>query len=213
MKKYIIVIFVLTYLITGCVNNNHKLGYEVDDSESELATSLVKTSKAIAVSNNRLPQSSLLSKTYSDKNISIKYPSSWEVVRQNVQATNNTTIDVLIMQKSINNSDFCPNVSVVLSNRKHKESTSYIAEQGYNTIKKAGLDASLIGIRDCQVSGYSGSVVEYIMLYENYRIYIYQYIVKKKNNAIVTITIAIDSKNLNSQKKVAQEIIESVVIF
>lgn len=154
---------------------------------------------------------------FSNNKFSIRYPYSWEIVQQNTHVLKNTTIDVQIMQKSVNDYDFRPNINIIVSKDKHQESTSYLARNSYMQSKARlkGLDitTSLIGIRDCMVGGCYGSVAEYTANLNGYSMHIFQYVVKKKDNTTMIITLTLDQNNLVCQKEVGMAIINSIEIF
>lgn len=63
------------------------------------------------------------------------------------------------------------------------------------------------------VGGCYGSVVEYTANLNGYPMHIFQYVVKKKDNTTMIITLTLDQNNLVCQKEVGMAIINSIEIF
>lgn len=206
----------LLCFLNSCIGSNNRLGYESD--ENDTAITLEKSlenidSDTVMCEVSDLSISSRLPEVYSDGRIRINFPSSWQIVQKNAKVTTNTTIAVQIMERERNDYDFRPNVNVIFSKENHSESTSRLARISYNQAKEAGLAASLIGISDCKIDNCNGSVAEYTATIEGYKLHIYQYIVKKPDNSTITITMTLDHEKLNQQKNIAQEIINSIIIY
>lgn len=216
-------IFSLMSALNSCIERNNKIGYDTYESTTDFAAETFSdycygdsvASKDIFVENSKpvsLPSSNF-QKVYTDGKISINYPSSWEIVKQNTKATTNTTIAVHIMEMNTTDYDFCPNINIIFSKRKWTEPTSQLAIISYNQAKEASFTDSLIGIYDCEISNCKGSVIEYIALVDDFNLHFYQYIVKKKDNTTIIITMTLDQDNLNRQIITAQKIIDSIIIF
>lgn len=207
----------LLCFLNSCTGSSNRLGYESDEND----TAITLEEKSIeAVDSDTVvcevyepPISSGLPEVYSDGRMKINFPSSWQIVQKNSRVTTHTTIAVQIMEKERNDYDFRPNVNVIFSREKHSEPTSQLARMSYNQAKEAGFAASLIGISDCEIDNCNGSVAEYTATIEGYKLHIYQYIVKKPDNSTITITMTLDHEKLNQQKNIAQEIINSIIIY
>lgn len=230
MKYFVFSLAVIAILnFSGCSSNDKRLGYESDNTPIEYdSNTVVENCDTVVVSENyeddndivdisefgETPDNKfLLSEVYSNSKFSIRYPSNWDVVQENAQATDNTTIAVQIMQRGTNDYDFRPNVNIIASKDKRTESTASLARISYDQARKIGFATNLISIHDCQVNGKGGSVAEYIATVEGYKLHIYQYIVKKKDNSAFIITMTLDSNNLGTQKSLSQQIINSIKIF
>lgn len=230
MMKYYVFILVGMAILSfyGCSSNEKKLGYESDSSPLEYESNAVVKNRDTVVATDshnedvkiidtseseEVSENKFLSKIYSNSKFSIKYPSDWDVVQENTRATENTTIAVQIMQRGTNEYEFRPNVNIIVSKDKRAESTASLANISYNQAKKLGFGTNLIGIRDCQVNGKNGTVVEYIAAIEGYKFHIYQYIVKKKDNSTFIITMTLNHNNLRDQNPLSQQIIDSIKIF
>lgn len=221
MSRYIILLFIISDILFGC--GNKRLGYESDETdETQVEESIMDMDTVVPITEVDTvidPQCevSKLSNNNSIKfdngEICIHYPSSWEVVQQNARATDRTTIAVQIMQKYINDYDFRPNINVICSKDKHAESTSSLAKISFNQVKDSGLQTTLMGIKSCNLGGCKGSVAEYIVDIEDYKLHIFQYIVKKEDKTTITITATLDHSNLNKQRTVANDIIDSIIIY
>lgn len=212
MRNYLYFILSFTLVILSCCNENHKLGYESENNASVEPASQ-ESSQPDEMRSEISNQKSTLPQKYTSKSFSINYPSDWEIVQQNVKATKNTTIAVQIMQKVLNENYFRPNVNVIISNRKDKERTSTLAYVSYKQVNDVGFADRLEGIYPCSIGGCDGSVVEYIANVDDYKLHVYQYIVKKTDNTVITITMTLDYKKGIEQIAVAQEIINSIKIF
>lgn len=231
---YCLVYFIALCLLASCSFNNKKLGYEQEDKECEYHLNdteeewntpvvvdefneydtVIAVEKDNVVANRRYNKNDkLLPMVYSDSKFSIRFPSTWEIVQQNARATAHTTIAVQIMQIAENDYAFRPNVNVIVSQNKHTESTASLARLTYDQAKAVGFATSLVGIREYSINGKQGSVAEYIASIEGYKLHIFQYIVKNKDNSTFTITMTLDHDNMAGQKTLAQQIIDSIKIF
>ncbi len=233
--KYIYIIVIFAAILCGCYGSNQKPGYETEgsydetDNLSPVSSGVVKPNgdtnneygvveeeETIYADNVDEHNGINLPNRFSNEKFSIKYPLSWEIVQLNSQLQG-VNINVQIMQKWINDYDFRPNINIIVSKDKHRESTSYLARNSYmqSKDKLKGLDitTSLIGIRDCMVGGCYGSVAEYTAYLNGYSMHIFQYVVKKKDNTTMIITLTLDQNNLVCQKEVGMAIINSIEIF
>ena len=229
MKYFVFIIAVIAISnFTSCSSNDKRLGYESENTSIEYKSNAVVENCDTVVTAEvygdnydiadttefeGTPDYTFLSGIYSNSKFSIRYPSNWDIVQENAQVTDNTTIAVQIMKQGTNDFDFRPNVNIIASKDKHTESTASLAIRSYNQARKLGFATSLIGIRDCQVNGKDGSIAEYIATVEGYKLHVYQYIVKKKDNSTFIITMILDHKNLGTQKSLSQQIIDSIKIF
>lgn len=230
MKYFAFSLAVIAILnFSGCSSNDKRLGYESENTPIEYESNAVAencdTTVAAEVSEDdnyivvdtskfgETPDNKFLSEVYSNSKFSIRYPSNWDIVQENARATDNTTIAVQIMQRGTNDYDFRPNVNIIASKDKRTETTASLARVSYDQARKIGFATNLIGIHDCQVNGKGGSVAEYIATVEGYKLHIYQYIVKKKDNSTFVITMTLDHINLETQKSLSQQIINSIKIF
>lgn len=227
MKYFVYILAVIAILnFTSCSSNDKRLGYEsenttieyksnavIENCDTVVAAEVYDDSYDIADTTEfeGTPDNKLLPEIYSNSKFSIRYPSNWDIVQENARATGNTTIAVQIMQQGTN--DFRPNVNIIASKDKHTEPTASLARVSYNQARELGFATNLIGIRDCQVNGKDGSVAEYIATVEGYKLHIYQYIVKKKDNSTFVITMTLDQNNLGTQKSLSHQIIDSIKIF
>lgn len=227
MKNVIFNIALMAILtFYGCSSKGERLGYEslnstieyesiADGADSDTVVGVeasdynpVDMSVSEKTSNHQY-----LSQTFSNYKFSIRFPSNWDVVQENARATDNTTIAVQIMQREVNEYDFRPNVNIIASKDKRTESPTTLARMSYNQVKESGLPTNLIGIHDCQVNGKKGSVAEYVMTIEGYKLHLYQYIVKKKDNSTFIITVTLAQDKFKEQKALSQQIINSIEIF
>lgn len=229
MKYFIFSLAVIAILnFSGCSSNDKRLGYEFDNTPIEYdSNTVVENCDTVVASEDyeddndivdisefgETPDNKFLPEVYSNSKFSIRYPSNWDVVQENAQATDNTTIAVQIMQRGTNDYDFRQNVNIIASKDKRTETTASLARVSYNQARKIGFATNLIGIHDCQVNGKGGSVAEYIATVEGYKLHIYQYIIKKKDNSTFVITMTLDHNNLGTQKSLSQQIINSIKIF
>ncbi len=186
--------FILILWLLTCPFNSSAQNYEK------------KTDKKVSAS------SIALSKQYSNSYFSIHYPSSWQVVQDENQATAKTTIAVQIMQKRTNDVDFCPNVNIIISGRKWSESTATLASQTAINNKKVVHSFKKVRISDTKISGYRGSLLEYTCPIDGYNLRGRQYIVKKPDNTTFIITATTDNKKDTEQVKVVKSILNSIVI-
>jgi len=157
-------------------------------------------------------QSIALAKQYSNAYFSLNYPSSWQIVQDDNQATANTAIAVQIMEKQSNNIDFRPNVNVIVSSKKWTESTSYLAKQSSQNNRQIVSTYRQIGIYDKQIGNCKGSLLEYTISINGYTLHGRQYIVKKSDNTTFTITATTDERKDKNQMKLVNAILNSIEI-
>lgn len=224
VKNYILILVFGLSLMCGCDSSKRRLGYENVDIPDNVESVIERVSivngqlrveyDTIYISDEiELFKQPLLTETHSDARFCIKYPSSWEIVKEDAMASSSTDIAILIMQRARDDYDFRPNINVIFSKENRIEDTAYLARLTYNQIKDYGIKTTLIGIRDCMIDLCNGSVVEYLMTVSDYRIHTYQYIVKKNDDTTITITVALSQKDLNRQEIIADAIINSIKIY
>jgi len=153
-----------------------------------------------------------LSKQYSNAYFSLNYPSSWQIVQDDNQVATSTTIAVQIMEKQTNNTDFRPNINIIVSSKKWSEPTSYIAKQTSQNNRKMIPTYRQIGICDTQIGKCKGSLLEYIFSVNGYTLRGRQYIVKKVDNTIFYITATTDNGKDKTQIKTIKAILNSIKI-
>lgn len=154
-----------------------------------------------------------LTKSYSSSKFSLKYPSSWQIVQDDECATANTVISLQIMAKQINDFDFRPNINIIVSRYKRTESTNQLALGSYKSMVNAGINIRLVKQPSpITISGLSGSVIEYVMYIEGYPIRGIQYILKKADNTTYIITSSLDNDKLSIQRRISDNIINSIRI-
>ena len=166
----------------------------------------------IKENNSKSNQSVDLSKQYSNKYFSIKYPSSWQVVQDDNQITANTSISVQIMQIVENDYDFSPNINIIVSSKKWQESTEFLAQQSANSSKEALSTYNKIGISNAYIDNCKGSLLEYSLSISGYKLYGNQYIVKKSDNTTFTITATTDYNKHTMQMVEVDAILKSIHI-
>lgn len=158
-------------------------------------------------------QSTILDKQFSNKYFSIKYPSSWQIVQEENQATNNTAVSLQIMEKQKNEYDFRPNINIIVSNKKWSESTAYLTEQTSHNNKIAIPDYKQLAIfNNVSLGKCKGSLLWYSFTVQGYSLRGNQYIVKKSDNTTFIITATMDGSKYNKQTKTIHDILESLII-
>lgn len=155
----------------------------------------------------------ILDKQYTNKHFSIKYPSSWHIIQDEQRATKNTTVSLQIMEKQKNEYDFCPNINIIVSNKRWSQSTSWLVEQ--TSINNQHLIPSYRTLsinNNVYLSNYKGSVLRYTFSMQEYNLNGDQYIIKKPDNTTFIITATTDSNKYQEQIKLIQSILYSLII-
>lgn len=153
----------------------------------------------------------LLVKLYSNSYFHLRFPDSWEIVQENNQVTNKTNISVQIMEKRVNEYDFRPNINVIVSSRKWKEPTSYLAQQTINQNQQVLDGYHLIRKKDNIVlSKCNGSSIQYTFEVQGYTLHGIQYIIKKQDNTTFIVTGTAD--NTKEQQNIIDSIIKTITI-
>ena len=158
---------------------------------------------------NTKAQTTKLDKIYSNAFFSINYPSSWMIVQDDNQITTNTTISVQIMEKKITDVDFRPNINIIVSSRKWKESTSDLASQSSKNNKQQIPQYKKLGIGETHISNNKGSLLEYTCIIQGYKLHGNQYIIKKSDNTTFIITATTDESKHREQMKIVDAILKS----
>ena len=153
-----------------------------------------------------------LDKTYTNKHFSLRYPSSWQIVQEDNQATKSAIISLQIMEKRKNDVDFCPNINIIVSNKKWEEPTSFIAKQVSESYKNSMTKYKEIRVIEATVGNCCGSVLQYSYTIQGYYLRGDQYILKKEDNTTFIITVTTDGNKYQEQMKVISEILESIEI-
>lgn len=148
----------------------------------------------IAQNSNRV--SPHLPKVYNHSKFSFNYPSQWAIFQENSRVTNQTTIAVQIMDQSVNDDEFAPNINVITCRDKHYESTAQLARISFNQIRDAGLSCYLNGITDLTIDGCTSSLADYVYNAQGFSLRVLQYIAKKSDNTTFVITITLDNNSL-----------------
>lgn len=194
--------------LLGCTNRSTEMAAVIDTLSIE---------DDVCVTDNyneytNIDEASDSQSVYNHSKFSFRYPSVWSIVQENNRTTAHTTIAVQIMDKTVGPNDFAPNINVIVSNDKHKESTNQLARISFRQIKDAGLSCKLNKISEEIVGGHNGSLVDYSVNLQGYNLRVLQYIVKKADNTTFTITITLDGNKYSSQKDVADQMINSFKI-
>ena len=153
-----------------------------------------------------------LEKTYGNKYFSLNYPDNWEIVQEDNRATSNVNISVQVMEKKVNNVDFLPNVNIIKSAQKRTENTANLASLTLNQIKSVLPQVQSVRTQSVTISGCTGTLIEYEGVVNGYSLHWFQYIIKKTDNTTFTITCTLDNNKLQSQKKIADLIVKSIII-
>ena len=155
----------------------------------------------------------VLEKQYSNKYFNLKYPSSWQIIQDDNQVTNNTAIYLQVMEIQKNNSDFRPSVNIIVSSQKRMESASELARVTIMQQKQYFGDYNLIRqTNNIVLSKANGCVIEYQVNVQGYLLYGIQYIVKKPDNTTFTITGTMDASKYQEQQNIIEKIIKSLII-
>lgn len=158
-------------------------------------------------------KSVLLDKLYANEFFSLKYPTSWQIVQDGNQVTNSTKVSLQIMEKQKNETDFRPNINIIVSKRKWNEPTSFLAKQSISQNRNIMSDYNLLNQNDDIVLNNSnGTLIDYTFNIQGYRLHGMQYIVKKKDNTTFIITATTDAAKHNSQEEITKAIINSIII-
>lgn len=167
-----------------------------------------------ANSNEKITESSVaLNKQYSNKYFSLKYPTSWQIVQEDNQVTSKTNISVQIMEKQKNDYDFSPNINIIVSSKRWKEPTSYLAEQTIYQNRKLLDSYHMIRQKnDIIINNCKGSSIEYTFNMQGYILRGIQYIVKKQDNTTFIITATVDDNKETKQNDIINNIINTLII-
>ena len=153
-----------------------------------------------------------LDKTYGNKFFTMNYPSNWEILQEDSRVTSNINITVQVIEKRVNEWDFCPSVNIIKSPQKRTETTASLAARTLKQIRSVLPQVESLGSKSVRLSGCNGTMLEYKGSYNGYSLHWLQYIIKKSDNTTYTITCTLDNNKFQSQKKIAEAIVNSIVI-
>lgn len=154
-----------------------------------------------------------LEKLYSNEYFSIKFPTSWQVIKDDNKVTNCTSISVQIMEKKNNDYDFRPNINIIVSGKKRLESAETLANITISQNRQAIPSYQLlckdnsVALSHCQ-----GCRIEQQFSIQNYKLRNIQYIVKNPDNIAYTITATMDASKYSTQVHILKQIINSLII-
>ena len=162
---------------------------------------------------SKVVHNSKLSKQFSNKYFSIKYPSSWQIVQEENQVTDNTAISLQIMEQQENDYDFLANINIIVSKEKRKEPAAYLVEQSVQGMRCLIPSYRLLSTSDDVVLDKGkGSSSQYTWSINGCQLKADQYIVKKADNTTFTITATMESSSYDEDVIVIQDILKSLVI-
>ena len=166
-----------------------------------------------ATLNNKITTNISLDKQYSNNYFSIKYPNSWQIVKDDNKVTNSTSVSVQIMEKQKNNHDFRPNINIIVSDKKRIESAITLANITISQHKQVMPAYQLLN-KDVNVilSNCKGCKIEQQFSIQGYKLQNIQYTVKKKDNTTYIITATMDANKYSTQISILNQIINSLII-
>lgn len=197
------------YIIALTIMTNYNLEERFDKFINSFNVLSQKRNVRDNVSNKSNEATSNLPQKYNHSKFAFNYPAEWNIVQENIKANPHATIAVQIMDQSVRDNEFAPNINIILSNNKYTESVVQLAKISYNQVKDAGLPCKLNRISDITIGGCNSGFVDYTVNIQNYKLRVLQYIVKKSDNSTITITITLDNNKYSKQKNIASEIIKS----
>lgn len=127
--------------------------------------------------------------------LSIKYPDDWEIVNERTQLTSGVAIALQIMQKEASPYDFRPNINIIVG-KKREESSYELALISKSQISRFARVQSPVSTTVCKMSA---ARFDYTWTYGSYVMYGRQYIVKKQDNTVYTITLTVDGSKKERQ--------------
>lgn len=190
----------------------HDILNKVNTGNPNISTTTSSISNTENITTKEDEKTVKLNKQYSNVYFSLCYPSAWQVVQDDNQVTPNTSIAVQIMEKQKNDVDFRPNINIIVSSRKWKEPTSYLARQSSQNNKQLISSYKQLGINSTQIDNCKGSLLEATIELQGRKLHSNQYIVKKTDNTTFTITATTDNKKHKEQMKTINAILRSIQI-
>lgn len=103
-------------------------------------------------------------------------------------------------------------VNIIKSAQKRTENTANLASLTLNQIKSVLPQVQSVRTQSVTISGCTGTLIEYEGIVNGYSLHWFQYIIKKTDNTTFTITCTLDNNKLQSQKKIADLIVKSIII-
>ena len=154
-----------------------------------------------------------LEKLYSNEYFSIKFPTSWQVIKDDNKVTNGTSISVQIMEKESNDYDFRPNINIIVSGKKRLESAETLADITISQNRQAiSCYQLLCKDNNITLSHCQGCRIEQQFRIQNYKLRNIQYIIKNLDNTVYTITATMDASKYSTQVHILKQIINSLII-
>ena len=192
----------------------------VDKREADIAESIIEsfnsepfdnpvqrsTSSATSSSNSSTPQQTLTTYTNQSRRFSIDYPRGWSV-NPNAQAVGVQGVAFIAPENGFN---FRTNFNVITSNRTESLDRLYqISQQQMTNNSNVFVNYRLEGKENVFINGISG--IKYTASYRlgNYTVKGVQYILKKSDNTVYTITFTIRDTSYQSERNLVENIIQS----
>lgn len=202
------------YYFSGTALTMKKLCSELSDLQRLIQTThysgnlgVSKTSVATPTKTSTSSTNSL-TKTFENKDFSLKYPDSWEIVQNG-----NGKVAVQIMEIQKNDYDFLPNINVVIISEKKTESATTLTDITISQNKSLTATYKLLNRNDSvTLSQCQGCRIEQQYFLQGYNLRCIQYIVKKKDNTVFVITATIDANKYPLQLALINQIIKTLII-
>ena len=110
------------------------------------------------------------------------------------------------MEGQKNDYDFRPNINIIVSNKKWRESTAYLAEQTSQNNRRLIRSYKQLSTSNDVVLGKCSFSVQ------GYQLKADQYIVKRTDNTTFIITATMENCKYSEQNKLVQSILKSLII-
>jgi hypothetical protein len=150
---------------------------------------------------------------YENKYFSLEYPKSWQIEKENEKVTDYTTIALMIMEKRINSNEFVPNINIIVSDEKKKESTTELAQLTISQNKKLITGYKMIELNNnISIDGCKSSKITQLLSVNGFEYLSLQYIVKKKDNTTFIVSASIDKNKRKTQENQVNDIINTIKI-
>lgn len=180
---------------------------------------IIRINEALSGDSSTEENSSLMAvdssfeKMYANKYFSLSFPSDWQVVEDDGEVTDKTTVSVQIMAKQKNDTSLRPNINIIVFKDKHTESLDSVIQQAIVSNRSSVPDYNQINVILAKVGERSCKRLEFTTTVNAYVLRCFQYVVQKQDGTIVLLTATTDNSCYLEQLPIIEAIISKTFIY
>lgn len=157
-------------------------------------------------------EGSSFDKLYANAFFSISFPSDWQVVKDDDDVTDKTTVSVQIMEKQKNDANLRPNINIIVFKDKHTESLDSVIQQAIESNQSGVPGYKQLNVIPAKVGERSCKRLEFTATVNAYELRCFQYVVQKRDGTIVLLTATTDNSCYLDQLPIIEAIVSKTFI-